>query len=432
MMMTGPGYEPKLLEKWRDEVGKGERIEAMLEEYLSDFNAAIGNRRQRAHVRAYVRGLLSDLDRKSVEPIALSILGEGGVRPMQQFLTRSNMNDARILQAYRAGLARRINSRNGMLSVDESDFEKKGKESAGVQRQYCGRLGKTENCQAGVFLAYAGEDGYGLVDRELYIPERWYLPENARRRERCRIPQESQFETKNDMALRMVLKVLGEGCLHVKWIGCDSAFGSDHGFLDALPDTVYYFAAVKSSEQIYLNRPILTVPEKTKARGRPSVHALPSEPQTTVKAVAEDAGIPWQKVVLAEGSKGKISAQVKIIRCVFCRASTTAHNYPPIPAEDGWLYIRRYENGDIKYFVSNAPETIAVDELHEAATLRWPIEQCFEECKGFLGMGHYECRTLGAWRRHMLLVMLAHGFATSVRLSLKKTASLLPVPWQSA
>lgn len=431
MMMTETGYDPGLLEKWRAEVGKDERVEEMLKEYLTEYEAVIGNQCQREHVRVYVRGLLSDLDRKSVEPIALSSLGEGGIRPMQQFLTRSNMNDERVLEAYQVGLAGRINSENGMLSVDESDFVKKGKESAGVHRQYCGRLGKTENCQSGVFLAYAGSEGYGLVDRELYIPECWYVPENAHRRARCRIPEESRFETKNHMALRMILKVLNEGRFHVKWIGCDSAFGCDHGFIDALPDTVYYFAAVRSSEQIYLDWPVMTVPEKPKGRGKPFVHALPSEAQVTVKTIAGDERIPWQQVFLGEGSKGDIIAQVKLVRCVFCRASTKAHNYPPIPAGNGWLYIRRYENGDIKYFISNAPETIDVSELHEAATLRWPIEQCFEECKGFLGMGHYECRTLGAWRRHMLLVMLAHGFASSLRLSLKKTVSPLPAPWQS-
>lgn len=422
-MMTGPGYDPKVLEKWREEVGNGERIEGMLEEYLSELDKAIENRSQRAHMRVYVKGLLSDLERKSVEPIALSMLGENGVRPLQQFLTRSNMEDAQVLNTYQAGLSGRINSANGMLSVDESDFVKKGKESAGVKRQYCGRLGKTENCQAGVFLAYAGDEGYGLVDRALYIPESWYHPENAQRRERCRIPPERRFETKNQMALRMIQKVLDEGSFHVKWIGCDAAFGCDHEFLDALPDTVCYFAAVKSSEQIYLNRPVMTVPKKTSGKGRPFVHALPSEPQVTVKTVAEDESVPWQQAVLAEGAKGKIIAQVKIIRCVFSRAATKAGDYPPIPAGDGWLYIRRYANGDTKYFLSNAPETIEMCELHEAATLRWPIEQCFEECKGFLGMGHYECRTLGGWLRHMLLVMLAHGFVTSVRLTLKKTAS---------
>ena len=430
--MTGLGYDPKLLEKWREEAGKRERIEAMLREYLSDIDAVIGNRCQQAHMHVYVRGLLSDLERKSVEPIALSSLGERGVRPMQQFLTRSNMDDGRVIEAYQAGLARRINSENGMLSVDESDFEKKGKESVGVQRQYCGRLGKTENCQSGVFVGYAGEEGYGLVDRELYIPERWFSPEYAQRRERCRMAEDSRFESKNRMASRMIHKVLDEGHFHVKWIGCDSAFGCDHDFLDALPDTAWYFAAVKSSEQIYLHRPVMAVPEKTTTKGRPTVHVVPSQPQVTVRTVAEDKNIPWCQVILAEGAKGKIIAQVKAIRCVFCRASTKAHNYPPIPARDGWLYIRRYENGDIKYFLSNAPETIAMAELHEAATLRWPIEQCFEECKSFLGMGHYECRTLGGWRRHMLLVMLAHGFATSLRLSLKKTVSPSPAPWQSA
>ena len=161
MMMTDPGYDPQILAKWRDESGKSEWITRLLDEYLSAFEGAIGNKPQREHVRVYIRGLLSDLDRKSVEPIALNLLGERGVRALQQFLTRATLDEERILATYRSELARRINSENGMLSVDESDFAKKGKESAGVQRQYCGRLGKTENCQAACLWRMQG--GRGMV-----------------------------------------------------------------------------------------------------------------------------------------------------------------------------------------------------------------------------------------------------------------------------
>lgn len=423
MMMTDPGYDPKILTKWRDEGGKSEWITSLLDEYLSAFKGAIGNKSQREHVRVYVRGLLSDLDRKSVEPIALNLLGERGVRALQQFLTRATLDEERILTTYRSELSRRINSENGMLSVDESDFAKKGKESAGVQRQYCGRLGKTENCQSGVFLAYAGREGYGLLDRALYIPERWFCEGNEQRRKRCRISGNQVFESKNQMAIRMIRSVIDESSFHVKWIGCDAAFGCDHEFLDRLPTSVYFFAAIKGNEQIYLHRPTMIVPERT-GKGRPFVHGYPSEPQVTVKSVAQDDTVAWESVSLADGSKGKITADVKVIRCVFCRASTAAHNYPPIPANDGWLYIRRYANGEIKYYLSNAPESTPMNELHEAATLRWPIEQCFQECKSFLGMGHYECRTLNGWNRHMLMVMLAHGFIANVRLDLKKRAFL--------
>lgn len=269
----------------------------------------------------------------------------------------------------------------------------------------------------------AGGEGYGLLDRALYIPERWFQAQNERRRKCCRIPEKQGFETKNQIALRMILNTIDEGFFPIKWIGCDAAFGCDHEFLDALPESVHCFAAVKGSGQIYLRRPRMTVPENT-GKGRPFVHGYPSEPQVTVKSVAEDDGVSWEAVTLADGSKGKSTADVKVIRCVFCRASTSAHNYPPVPAGDGWLYIFRYANGDIKYFLSNAPETTPMNELHEAATLRWPIEQCFEACKSFLGMGQYECRTQGGRNRHMLMVMLAHGFIANVRLDLKKRAFL--------
>lgn len=231
---------------------------------------------------------MSNLDRKSIEPIALSMIGGSGVRALQQFVTRSTLDDAAVLGEYQRKLGKTITSGNGMLSVDGSGFVKKGKNSAGVSRQYCGEVGKTENCQAGVFCAYAGENGYGLVDRELYLPKDWYRDTHADLRKKCEILDDKHFQTKNKIAL--------------------------------------------------------------------------------------------------------------------------------------WLYIRRYANNTIKYFISNAPENMDISELHEAATLRWPIEQCFAECKSYLGMGHFEGRSYSGFLRHLLFVMIAHFFITSLWLELKKTA----------
>ena len=140
-----------------------------------------------------------------------------------------------------------------------------------------------------------------------------------------------------------------------------------------------------------------------------------------MRDVAEDPSIPWEGVVLAEGAKGPIHAERKFLRCYSCRADGN-HNDAKA-GDEIWLYLRKYADGEVKYFVCNAPADLPVSELDRAATLRWPIEQCFEECKSNLGMGHYECRSYRGWVRHMLFVMIAHLFATQMRESFKKKQS---------
>ena len=176
--------------------------------------------------------------------------------------------------------------------MDGSDFPKKGTHSVGVARQYCGRLGKTENCQAGVFLSYATEKGYGLVDRQLYIPQAWFSEEKARLREACKVPEDLIFQTKNAIALEMIHKAINSGKFHIKWIGCDAAFGSDHNFLRGLPDSVYYFASVRENDLVFTERPNMKVLENK--RGRPAKHSRPSIPLVPVKAIAGDDAIPWE------------------------------------------------------------------------------------------------------------------------------------------
>lgn len=396
MQITQTGFDPNLLEKWRISVIAENNIEGLLSEYVSQYSSVIQVKNQRIHFENYLRGLMSELPRKSVEPIALCLVGEKGVRPMQQFIKRSTLNDDAILEGYQKQLAERISSDNGMLSVDGSDSVKKGNHSAGVGRQYCGTIGKVESCQAGVFTAYAGRNGYGLIDRELYFQEKWFTDDYKDFREECGVPEEKTFQTKNEIALESMRKITAKNMFNVKWFGCDSAFGCDHDFLDSLPENIPYFAAVKSNERIFISH----------SATNPAV----------IKSVADDSGIPWKRARIGDGSKGAIYADVKILRAVSCRTvdKVSSHHC------DIWIYIRKYENGDIKFFISNASDTTTEQQLHEAATLRWPIEQCFGECKSYLGMEHYEGRSYNGLLRHWLFVMIAHLFTTSLRLDLKK------------
>ena len=341
---------------------------------------------------------------------------------MQQFITRSTFDDHLVLQEYQKMPGNATISKNGMLSVDGSGFIKKGKNSAGVGSQYCGRYGKTDSCQAGVFCAYAGENGYGLVDRELYLPKDWSDEAHKELREKCDIAEDKVFQTKNEIALRLLEEAMRSRNFNVKWIGCDAAFGCDHSFLDSLPGDIWYFAGTNANELIFPSRPEMKLPDQPKT-GRRYKHEVPSFAPVQVKEIAADGCIPWQRVLLFEGSKGSAYADFKCVRCVSCRTATAFGNYL-YPHVDVWLYIRKYKNNDVKYFLSNAPDCIQISELHEAATLRWPIEQCFEECKGYLGMGHFEGRSYSGLLRHWLFVMMAHFFTTSLRLELKKRVSL--------
>lgn len=136
-------------------------------------------------------------------------------------------------------------------------FVKKEKHSAGVKRQYCGRLCKTENCQSGVFLAFAGDNGYGLVNYKLYLPQKWFGEDFAQRYKEYHILEEKIFSTKNEIAIRLLNQTVHSGLFQVWWVGCDAAYGNDHAFLDGLklPERVWYFAATNAKEQGFLEYP---------------------------------------------------------------------------------------------------------------------------------------------------------------------------------
>jgi len=363
---------------------------------------------------------LSDLDRKSIEPIALTFMGEGNIRGFQQFFKRGKLPDQKIKESYQEALSGALSAEGGMLCVDGSDFVKKGSDSVGVYRQHCGRLGKTENCQAGVFSSYVSKKGYGLIESDLYLPKAWFGKEYAEKRIQCQIPKNTEFKTKNEIASEQIRSIIECNKFDISWIGCDAAFGCDHKFLKSLPKSVFYFAATKENELVFLEMPQMIIPKSTKVNGRPFKHPRPSVLAVTVKEIAENERIPWEMTVLAQGTKGPVNAQIKCIRCLSCESTTQYGNYIS-PGEWIWLYIRRYSDGKIKYFVSNAPENTDRSTLDRLATMRWSIEQCFQECKSYLGMTHYETRTFQSWHRHMLFVMIAHLFTTLLRVALKKT-----------
>ncbi|MCL2868126.1 MAG: IS701 family transposase [Candidatus Bathyarchaeota archaeon] len=394
-------------------------ITKQLQQYLKNYNNCFTRSQQIKYFETYQKGLLSNLNRKTIEPIALHFLGEKQVRGMQQFITRSKGWQQNLTQQYQTQLAKQLNDINGFLSVDESDFPKKGTQTAGIAHQYCGRLGKTENCQAGVFLSYATEKGIGLIDTQLYLPNDWFGNDYAEKRSNCQIPKDLTFKTKNTIAKEMIQQVLENKIFEVQCVGCDCAFGSDHDFLDSLPEFVHYFAGVRETEHIYRAMPEVVLPVNNSAMGRRYKHLRAVERPVSVKSVLSDESVPWVRRVVAEGVKGPIVADVKCLRCVSCR-SVGENRRLYVPKSWVWVYIRRYEDGSVKYFLSNMSEGTSVFELDRLASARWSIEQCFLECKSYLGMGHYEVRSYDGWYRHMLFVFVAQLFVTVLWESFKK------------
>jgi len=414
MIPKNNAYNSKIPEITELQKAKGEEITELLGKYLGSYSSSFIRSQQKRYFEAFEKGLLSNLDRKSIEPIALTFLGESEVRGMQQFFTRSIGWEESVTERYKERLREQISGDDGFLSVDESDFVKKGNDSAGVARQYCGRLGKKENCQAGVFVSYASDAGIGLVDAKLYLPEAWFGEDYKERRKDCQIPDDMTFQSKNNMAKEMVNDVINSKRFPIKYIGCDAVFGSDHTFLDSLPESVYYFAAVRENEYIFRTMPKVVIPENGK--GKHFKYPRSEEQPIAIKTIIDDDSVSWVKRTISIGTKGPISAEIKCLRCV----SSRTVNRLFVPKAAIWVYIRKYEDGTIKYFVSNMPEDTDISLLDKLATARWSIEQCFQECKSYLGMAHYETRSYHAWHRHMLFVMIAQLFVTILRDFLKK------------
>jgi SRSO17 transposase len=368
---------------------------------------------------AYISGLMSNAKAKSAEPIALEFLGKRSVRSVQMFMKNYHWDHLAMQRTHQDRLAQLIASPEAMITVDPSEFAKKGKESVGVARQYCGAAGKVENCQSGVFVGYSSNKGYGLLSCRLYMPKSWFAKEQEQRRKANWVPEDLVFETKQQIALKLINEVVATGLFPAKWIGADAAFGSDIDFLNSLPKELYYFAGIKSDAQVFIKKPKHGLPIYTGRGRRPSkTRILPGQPKAkSVSEIAKSEAVSFKPVIVAEGAKGPIVAKMARVRVYLSRDG--------LPVGDPlWLFLRKNIDGKIKYAICNAPKEIPFAELIKASTMRWPIEQCFQEGKDQVGMDYYEHRSWPAWHRHMVYVFLALHFLLRLRLLFKKNSAV--------
>jgi SRSO17 transposase len=392
-----------------------------LQEFQSAFHDCFPRSEPRAHFFDYMVGQFSTLERKSIEPMALQVEG-GTIRGLQRFISDVVWDEEQMRWNYHHLVADELGDPHGILMFDETGFAKKGKDSVGVARQYCGSLGKVENCQVGVFTAYASRHGYALVDKRLFLPDVWCSDAYAARRTKCNVPEELTFQSKPQLAAAMLQAIVHEGLLPFKYVVADCLYGNSPDFLDAVDACVGVttFVAIPADTRCWLQRPRTkdkTYTYKGEIRSKQIVAALDQPPCTVATLAASLPASRWYRRQVSEGTKGPIAYEFARQRVTLCKDG--------LPARPVWLVLKRTLAGEpsYAYYISNAPASTPWRTFVWLSGLRWAIEQCFEESKTELGMDHYEVRKYPGWHHHMLTTMLAHFFLWQLKIRLGEKSS---------
>jgi SRSO17 transposase len=397
-----------------------EEIEALADE-LVDYQAEFADlyyRSEQAHWGyKYLQGLMLPIEQKTIQPMAMALEG-GDIQAMQQFIGQGRWQDQKLLQKHWQLVDETLGEDDAVYVVDESAFPKKGEHSVGVARQWCGVLGKVENCQVGVFGAYVSRHGYTLVDHCLFLPEEWFEDDHRDRWEKCGIPEGTTFRSKPELALERLQAVVAHGAFRFQWVTCDETYGRSPDFLDGVADLGrWYFAEVPHNTRLWQTRPETAVPQWSGRGQRPTKERLlPGEPEPErVDAIAAGLGPEeWRPYQIKEGSKGPMVAQFAFVHGVAVRDG--------LPGPDVWIVFRQglSKDAELKVYLCNAPFDTPRTALVRMAGLRWPVETAIEEAKGGLGLDHYEVRSWLGWHHHMTECLLAHHFLVRCQKRLKK------------
>ncbi len=400
--------------------------------FLDEFNDCFGRSEPREHLRTYVRGQLSNLPRKSVEPIALA----AGTPPrtLQRFLESIRWDEHRMRDRTQWIVARDHAAPKAIGVIDESGNPKKGRHTATVKRQWCGNTGKVDNCVVAVHLAYVAGDFQCLLDSDLFLPEDW-ANDPARRKE-VGIPEDLQYRKKTAIALAQIRRALRNGIRVAAWT-FDELYGGDGEFLDELDalgqnyvaEVPVTFTGWALSPQVLL-RP---TPQEKRKRGRKRHFPRLARKALSASEVRNLLSYSrlfqkqsWKRFRIKDGEKGPMVWEVKYIR--FFRK----HRPRGLPGPAHTLIAARnvLEPEKVKYFVSNmvlGSNGVTVQWLLWVAFSRWPIERCFAFDKGQVGMDHFEVRLWCAIHRHLYVTQVSQLFCARIHQRLREKNGIGPV-----
>ena len=329
-------------------------------------------------------------------------------RAMQRFLTEARWSDDTVIGRLQEYLAPRLGHPEAVWVLDGSDFPKQGRKSAGVARQYCGRLGKVANCQAGMFLAYVSPLGRSLVDKRLYLPQVW-ASDNAR----CAaagVPEEQwSYRSKTELALEMLGRALELGHLRAQWVAGDDSFGMSPSFRDSLAALgMCYVLDVPGGTPVWPLEPAWTNAESA-GSGRPRKPRLREGQRRTMEQRSDE--LPeeaWREITVAQGSQGP--------RSYLFSAQRVRPTSRRKPGEIHWaVYRRNLDGSEPRYYLSNAAEDTPLETLAYVGGSRWRIEMEFETEKSDVGLDEYETRTWAGWHHHVTLCLLGGAFLLSLQ-----------------
>jgi SRSO17 transposase len=401
--MDAKGYENRKRElldecKVAPQVFNG--VMPRLETFMKPFVESLVRKEQVEHAQTFVQGLLSDLDHKNVESIAYRF-GEERL-PLQWFVGVSDWDPNPLRDELVRQVAETLGEEDGVIVFDPSGFPKSGRESVGVARQWCGRLGKTDNCQVAVFMGYVSRHEHALVDTRLYLPRAW--ARDRQRRKKAGVPKEIRYRTRHQLCLEM-LKQNGEKLPHA-WIAGDDEMGRPSWFRRRLHTLgKRYLLAVASNTLV---RDLEADPPAYSGFGRP-----PKRPWTRVdKWVASRTSDDWTEIEVRDGAKGPL-----VVEATKCRV--VARTEKQQEGHEEVLVVICYRDRDDRrviktdYYFSNASPETPLAEFARVAKAEHRIEECLQRAKSEAGLADYEVRNWKGWHHHQILSLIATWFLTT-------------------
>ena len=386
--------------------------------FLDQFAPLFGGEGNEAHARRFVQGLLHGGERRNAENIAQATNG-GPVRSLQAFISTGVWSDREILKLKRDVVLKVLADEDAVWNSDETGFPKKGTKSVGVKRQYSGALGRTDNCQIGVFANYCSVRGHTLMDRRLFLPEEW--ANDRDRRAEAGVPAGVIFRTKPELALEMVANAVTAG-VPFRWVGGDSIYGTSPTFVQGVRQLGKWYVVDSSADaHVWTSEPQVIPPEKRPKSnlGRRCTQPLViGESKRVDEVVAALPANAWQRLTVAEGSQGPLVYEYSQVWVWFSEEG--------LPGPRERLLVRRSlgQEPELKYHRSNAVAEVALLKLAQVRATRWTIEEDIQSAKGECGLDEYETRGWKGWHHHTTLSLLALAFLVlqRVRVGEKRAA----------
>ena len=359
---------------------------AQLEEVYARIARHFVRAEPRQRVLAYLKGLLSNCQRKNGWQLA-ELMGEMTPDGMQRLLSSAKWDENSVRDDLQSYIVEHLGDTSAIGVLDETGFLKQGNKSVGVGRQYSGTAGRVENCQIGVFLGYATVKGFAFLDREIYLPKEW--ASDQERREAVGVPESVKFATKPQLARVMLERAQAAG-VALAWVSGDTVYGNDRRLRGWLEENYQaYVLAVACTERVWIDGS--TGPTQVAVE----------------KVIAELPAETWQRLSCGQGSKG--SREYDWTKMELVSGQQTGWSR--------WLLVRRSltDPTQLAYLMVFAPNGTSISEAVQVAGRRWSIEMSFEITKDELGLDHYEVRSWRAWYRHITLVLLAHAVLSVIR-----------------